>query len=71
LIALTGKSSSGLDPTETPSFIIHSSLHSIELQTQNLKRLSRSLQEATPDAKEEVVAVARLVEETVRLLDKR
>jgi hypothetical protein len=54
------------DPTEALSFIIHSSLHSIELQIQNLKRLSRSLQEATPDAKEEVIAVAKLVAETVK-----
>jgi hypothetical protein len=53
-------------PTEALSFIIHSSLHSIELQIQNLKRLSRTLQEATPDAKEEVVAVAKLVAETVK-----
>jgi hypothetical protein len=48
------------------SFIIHSNLHSVELQIQNLKRLSRTLQEATPDAKEEVVAVAKLVAETVK-----
>lgn len=38
----------------------------MELQIQNLKRLSRALQEATPDAKDEVVAVARLVEEVVQ-----
>ncbi|CAN9090867.1 unnamed protein product [Alternaria alternata] len=55
-----------LDPTETLSFAIHSSLHSIELQIQNLKRLSRTLQEATPDAKSEVMAVAGLVAETVK-----
>ncbi|KNG47606.1 hypothetical protein TW65_05645 [Stemphylium lycopersici] len=54
------------DPTESLGFIIHSSLHSIELQMQNLKRLSRTLQEATPDAKEEVVAVAKLVTEIVK-----
>jgi len=54
------------DPTETLSFIIHSSLDGIELQIQNLKRLSRTLQEATPDAKDEVVAVAKLVTETVK-----
>jgi hypothetical protein len=54
------------DPTEALSFIIHSSLHGIELQIQNLKRLTRTLQEATPDAKEEVVAVAKLVAETVK-----
>ncbi|KAI4693303.1 uncharacterized protein J4E88_001674 [Alternaria novae-zelandiae] len=54
------------DPTETLSFIIHSSLDGIELQIQNLKRLSRTLQEATQDAKDEVVAVAKLVTETVQ-----
>ncbi|KAI5380401.1 hypothetical protein J4E82_000978 [Alternaria postmessia] len=42
------------------------SLHSIELQIQNLKRLSRTLQEATPDAKSEVMAIAGLVAETVK-----
>jgi hypothetical protein len=47
------------------SFVIHNSLHSIELQIQNLKRLSRTLQEVTPDAEDEVNAVARLVAETV------
>ncbi|KAF1844035.1 uncharacterized protein K460DRAFT_342946 [Cucurbitaria berberidis CBS 394.84] len=51
------------DATETIGFIIHSSLQSIELQIQTLKRLSRSLQEASPDAKDEVVGVASLVEE--------
>ncbi|KAF1946615.1 hypothetical protein EJ02DRAFT_335884 [Clathrospora elynae] len=54
------------DTTETLGFIIHTSLHSIELQIQNLKLLSRSLQEATPNAKDEVIAVARLVEESVK-----
>lgn len=51
---------------ETLSFVIHSCLHSIELQIQNLKLLSRTLQEATPDAREEVEAVSRLVAETVK-----
>ncbi|KAL6709478.1 hypothetical protein ACN47E_001413 [Coniothyrium glycines] len=54
------------DPTESLGFIIQSSLHSIELQLQGLKRLSRSLQEATPDAKDEVVAVSKLVEEVAK-----
>lgn len=54
------------DPTETPGFVIHSMLHSIEVQIQTLKRLSRSLQEATPDARDEVVNVTRLVEETAQ-----
>ncbi|KAL1800240.1 hypothetical protein ACET3X_000582 [Alternaria dauci] len=54
------------DPTESLSFVVHSSLHSIELQIQNLKRLSRTLQEATPDAKNEVTAVAGLVADTVK-----
>jgi hypothetical protein len=64
--ALTKDISGELDPTETLSYIIHSSLHGIELQIQNLKRLSRTLQEATPDAKDEVMAVARLVTESVK-----
>ena len=63
---LTDGFSCDLDPTETLSFDIHSSLHSIELQIQNLKRLSRTLQEATPDAKSEVMAIAGLVAETVK-----
>ncbi|KZM24995.1 hypothetical protein ST47_g3840 [Ascochyta rabiei] len=54
------------DPTESPGFVIHSLLHSIEVQIQTLKRLSRSLQEATPDAKDEVVNVTRLVDETAQ-----
>lgn len=54
------------DPTESLGFIIQSSLHSIELQIQTLKRLSRSLQEASPDAKDEVVRVGALVEEVAR-----
>lgn len=54
------------DPTETPGFVIHSLLHSIEVQIQTLKRLFRSVQEATPDARDEVVNVTRLVEETTQ-----
>ena len=65
-IVLRDGFSCDLDPTETLSFAIHSSLHSIELQIQNLKRLSRTLQEATPDAKSEVMAIAGLVAETVK-----
>jgi hypothetical protein len=42
-------------------YVINAGLHSIKLQIQNLKRLTRSLQEATPDAREEVAAVAALV----------
>lgn len=49
------------DTTESKSFIITSSLHSIKLQIQNLKRLSRALQEATPGAREEMAAVSSLV----------
>ncbi|KAH8724563.1 hypothetical protein GQ44DRAFT_827244 [Phaeosphaeriaceae sp. PMI808] len=52
------------DLTESLGYIIDSGLHSIKLQIQNLKRLTRSLQEATPDARDEVVAVASLVKET-------
>ncbi|KAJ4365894.1 hypothetical protein N0V83_008516 [Neocucurbitaria cava] len=54
------------DPTESLGFIIQSSLHSIELQIQTLKRLSRALQEASPDAKDEVVQVGALVEEVAK-----
>lgn len=54
------------DPTEAPGFVIHTLLHSIEVQIQTLKRLTRSLQEATPSAREEVVNVTRLVEETAQ-----
>lgn len=41
-------------------------LHSIAVQIQTLKRLSRSLQEATPSAKEEMTGVTNLVEETAQ-----
>ena len=54
------------DPTETLGFVINLLLHSIEVQIQTLKRLSRSLQEATPNARDEVVNVTRLVEETAQ-----
>ncbi|CAO2656467.1 Nn.00g052700.m01.CDS01 [Neocucurbitaria sp. VM-36] len=57
---------SEMDPTESLGFVIHSSLHSIELQIQTLKRLSRSLQEATPDAKDELVRVSALVAEVAQ-----
>jgi hypothetical protein len=51
------------DPTESPGFVIQSLLHSIKTQIQNLRLLSPSLQEATPDAEEEMINVARLVKE--------
>jgi hypothetical protein len=51
------------DATESLGYIIESGLHSISLQIKSLKRLTRSLQEATPDAKEEAEAVASLVAE--------
>ncbi len=35
----------------------------MQLQIQTLKRLTRSLQEASPDAKDEVVAIESLVDE--------
>lgn len=54
------------DPSEAPAFVIQSLLHSLELHLQNLKRISRSLQEATPDARDEVVSVNQLVEETAQ-----
>ncbi|KAF2685647.1 hypothetical protein K458DRAFT_416870 [Lentithecium fluviatile CBS 122367] len=49
--------------TESPAFIIQYHLNSIQTQIQTLKRLSRSLQEATPSAMDEVVAVGRLVDD--------
>lgn len=51
----------GEDLTESTAYIISSSLHSIKLQIQHLKRLSRSLQDATPGAKEELAVVSSLV----------
>lgn len=51
------------DPTESIGYIINASLHSIKLQIKSLKRLTRSLQEATPDARDEVKAVSSLVKE--------
>lgn len=51
------------DVTESLGFIILAHLHSIRHQMQTLSTLTRSLQEATPDAKDEVVAVGDLVAE--------
>jgi hypothetical protein len=62
----TDSTRSEQDPTESIGYIIKASLHSIKLQIQNLKRLTRSLQEATPDAKDEVKAVSSLVTEVDR-----
>lgn len=53
----------GQDLTECLVFVVESGLHSIDLQIKSLKRLTRALQDATPDGKEEVEAVAELVEE--------
>ncbi|KAF2827725.1 hypothetical protein CC86DRAFT_445620 [Ophiobolus disseminans] len=52
--------------TESLGYIIESGLHGIGLQIKSLKRLTRSLQEVTPDAREEVAAVASLVGEAGR-----
>ncbi|KAL5121154.1 hypothetical protein ACEQ8H_001006 [Pleosporales sp. CAS-2024a] len=54
------------DATDSMGYIITASLHSIQLQMKNLKRLTRSLQEATPDARDEVRAVASLVNEVAQ-----
>jgi hypothetical protein len=54
------------DPTKSLGYVIDAGLHSIKLQIQGLKRLTRSLQEVTPDAEDEVLAVAKLVAETER-----
>jgi hypothetical protein len=63
---LTDNSRSERDPTESIGYIINTSLRSIKLQIQNLKRLTRSLQEATPDAREEVAAVSSRVAEVTK-----
>jgi hypothetical protein len=49
------------DVTRSLGFIIQAHLHGISYQMQTLSRLTRSLQEATPDAKDEVIAVGDLV----------
>jgi hypothetical protein len=54
------------DPTESVYYMINASLHSIKMQIQNLKRLTRSLQEATPDARGEVAAVSSRVAEVAK-----
>lgn len=51
------------DVTESLGFVIQCHLDSIQLQLQTLKRLARSLQEATPGAKDEVIAVSGVVAE--------
>jgi hypothetical protein len=51
------------DPTESIGYAITASLQSIKLQIKNLKRLTRALQDATPDARQEVAAVSALVGE--------
>jgi hypothetical protein len=51
------------DVTESLAFVIQAHMNSIQTKIQTLKRLSRSLQEATPAAKDEVVAIDELVAE--------
>ncbi|KAF2177904.1 hypothetical protein K469DRAFT_742329 [Zopfia rhizophila CBS 207.26] len=51
------------DVTESLGFVIQSQLDGITIQIQTLSRLTRSLQEATPDAGPEVLAVNNLVGE--------
>lgn len=51
------------DPTKTPGFVVNSLLQSIDLQIRQLKLMSASLQEATPDVEDEMRNVARLVKE--------
>jgi hypothetical protein len=63
---VTDRNRSDHDPTGSLGYIIDSSLHGIRLQIKSLKRLTRFLQDATPDAKEEVVAVSSLVGDAVR-----
>ena len=54
------------DPPAPLGSTISSNLHSMSLQLKNLKRLTRALQDATPDAKQEMDAVAGLVSEVGR-----
>lgn len=54
------------DPTEALGFVIHSLLHNIEVQIRTLKRLTRSMQEATPAARLEVVSISRLVKDVAQ-----
>lgn len=54
------------DPGESPGFIIQSHLRSIGIQIQTLARLTRSLQDATPEGGPEVDAIDRLVQEADR-----
>ncbi|KAF2031868.1 hypothetical protein EK21DRAFT_110534 [Setomelanomma holmii] len=54
------------EPIESLGYIIDSSLHSIRLQIKGLKRLTRALQDATPDAKQEFTAVSARVDDVVR-----
>lgn len=63
---LTTYSEGEADPTSSPGFVIHCLLYSIEVSIGNLKRLSRSLQEASYDAREEVIGVSELVEEVAK-----
>lgn len=51
------------DVTESSAFVIQSHLDSIRIQIQTLKRLGRSLQEANPGAKDEMIAIGGLVAE--------
>jgi hypothetical protein len=64
--APTDNTRSEQDPTESVDYVISASLHSIKLQIQSLKTLTRSLQEATPNAKDEMNAVSSLVKEVNR-----
>lgn len=57
----TDRSRNEKDPTESIGYAITASLQSIRLQIKNLKRLTRSLQDVTPDAMQEVAAVSALV----------
>ncbi|KAJ4990745.1 hypothetical protein SVAN01_03754 [Stagonosporopsis vannaccii] len=54
---------SAQDPTESLGFVINSLLQSVAMQVRQLKLLSPSLQEATPDVGDEMVKVAKLVKE--------
>jgi len=48
---------------ESPGFLIQAHLNSIEFQMRTLGRLTRSLQEAAPNAKEDMESLEELVNE--------
>jgi hypothetical protein len=65
-VARTDQGRTEQDLTESLGYIIDASLRSIRLQIKSLKRLIRSLQEITPQGRDEMVAMASLLGEVER-----